>query len=100
MSDGVGSIHEKIRSFQRKYYLNIFIRGTILTLSILIGYFVLASLLEHNLWMGQWLRLVIFLAFFGIAAICVYKFLSQPLQWWIAKRGLNDEEAAKLIGNA
>jgi hypothetical protein len=100
MSDGVGRIQQKIRSFQKKYYLNLFIRGSILTLSILIGYFVLASLLEHSLWMGQWLRFLIFLTFFAVAAFCVYRFLNQPLQWWIAKRGLNEQEAARLIGNS
>jgi hypothetical protein len=98
MSDGVGRIHEKIKSFQKKYYLNIFIRGTILTFSILIGYFVLASIVEHNLWLSQWSRLLIFLTFFGVAAFCVYRFLNEPLKWWLAKRGLNEEEAAKIIG--
>jgi hypothetical protein len=100
MSDGVGRIHEKIRSFQRKYYLNIFIRGVIFTLSILIGYFLLASLLEHNLWLSQWMRLLIFLAFFGVTAFCAFKFLNKPFKWWLAKRGLNDEEAARLIGSS
>jgi hypothetical protein len=98
MNEGIGAIHNKIRAFRRKYYLNITIKGIILTASILIGYFVLASLLEHNLWMGQWMRLFIFMAFFGIAAFCVYKFLSQPLKWWIAHRGLDEQEAARIIG--
>lgn len=100
MSDGVGRIHEKIRSFQRKYYLNLFIRGAIFTLAILIGYFILASLLEHNLWLSQWMRLIIFITFFGVAGICAIKFLNQPFKWWLMKRGLNDEEAAKLIGTS
>ncbi|MEX1240382.1 MAG: DUF4175 family protein, partial [Cyclobacteriaceae bacterium] len=86
-------------SFQRKYYLNLFIRGGILTLSIIIGYFVIASVLEHNLWLSQWARLLIFLAFFGVAAFSVLKFLNQPLQWWITKRGLNEEQSARLIGS-
>ena len=98
MSDGTRRIREKIKSFQRKYYLNLFIKGTILTLSIVIGYFVIASLLEHNLWLSQWARLSIFVAFFAIAGFCVAKFLSQPLQWWIARRGLNEEQSARLIG--
>jgi hypothetical protein len=98
MSDEVGRIHEKIRSFQKKYYLNMFIRGAILTLAILIGYFLLASVLEHNLWMGQWFRLLMFITFFGVAGYCVYRFMNQPFKWWLAKRGLNDEEAARLIG--
>ena len=98
MSDGTGRIHEKIKSFQRKYYLNLFIKGAILTLSIIIGYFVIASVLEHNLWLSQWARLLIFVAFFGVSAVCIIKFLNQPLQWWIAKRGLNEEQSARLIG--
>ena len=99
MSDGTGRIHEKIKSFQRKYYLNLFIRGGILTLSIVIGYFVIASVLEHNLWLSQWARLLIFLTFFGVAGFCILRFLNQPLQWWIAKRGLNEEQSARLIGS-
>lgn len=99
MSDGTGRIHEKIKSFQRKYYLNLFIRGGILTLSIITGYFVIASLLEHNLWLSQWARLLIFITFFGVAAFSVLKFLSQPLQWWIAKRGLDEEQSARVIGS-
>ncbi|HEU5148308.1 MAG TPA: hypothetical protein VFT90_16395, partial [Chryseosolibacter sp.] len=99
MSDGTRRIHEKIKSFQRKYYLNLFIRGTILSLSIVIGYFLIASLLEHNLWLSQWARLAIFITFFGVAGVCIIKFLTQPLQWWIAKRGLNEEQSARIIGN-
>jgi hypothetical protein len=99
MSDGTGRIHEKIKSFQRKYYLNLFIKGAILTLSIIIGYLVIASVLEHNLWLSQWARLLIFITFFAVAVFCILKFLNQPLQWWIAKRGLNEEESARLIGS-
>src|SRR5687767_8893435 len=100
MSDGVENIHDKIRSFQKKYYLNIFIRGSILSLSVLIGYFVLASVIEHNLWLSPIARLLIFVTFFGVAAFCGFKFLNQPFKWWLAKRGLNDEEAARLIGKS
>lgn len=98
MSDGTRAIREKIKSFQRKYYLNLFIRGAILTISIVLGYFVTASLLEHNLWLSQWARLLIFITFFVVAGICVVRFLRQPLQWWIVRRGLNDEQSARLIG--
>lgn len=99
MSDGTGRIHEKIKSFQRKYYLNLFIRGAILTLTIVIGYFVIASVLEHNLWLSQWARLLVFITFFAVAGICIVRFLNQPLKWWIAKRGLNEEQSARLIGS-
>lgn len=100
MSDGTGRIHEKIKSFQRKYYFNLFIKGAILTLTILIGYFVIVSVVEHNLWLSKGARLLIFIAFFGVAGYCILRFLNQPLQWWIAKRGLNEEQTARLIGSA
>lgn len=100
MSEGAGRINEKIRSFKRKYYLNLFIRGTILSLSILTGYFLLASLLEYNLWLGSAARSAIFISFFGIAAFCVIRFLNEPLQWWLARRGMSDEQTARLIGTA
>jgi hypothetical protein len=97
---GGESIHKKIKAFQRKYYLNIFIRGAILTLSILAGYFVLASLLEHTLWLSPWMRLVIFLLFFAVSGYCIYKFLMAPIKWWVAHQGLTEEQTAKLIGDS
>ena len=98
MGDGVERVKEKIKSFQKRYYLNIFVRGFLLTLSILCSYFLLATLIEYNLWLSPWLRLLLFVSFFLIAAVCVYKFLKEPLQWWLAKRGLNDEQSARIIG--
>lgn len=98
MSDGTRRIREKIRSFQRKYYLNLFIRGAILTFSIVLGYLVIASLLEHTLWLSQWARFLIFLFFFGVAAFCVARFLREPLAYWLARKGLNEEDSARLIG--
>lgn len=99
MGAGVERIHEKIKSFKKKYYLNIFVRGALLSLSILISYFLIAAVLEYNLWLGAWARFLIFFAFFAIAIFCLYKFLKEPIQWWIAKRGLNEEQSAKVIGD-
>jgi hypothetical protein len=91
-------IHEKINSFKRKYYLDLFIRGTILSLTILLVYFLLAAIIEYNLWLGPWARFAAFVSFFGIASYCIVKFLKEPLQWWVVKRGLTEEESARLIG--
>lgn len=80
MSDGTGRIREKIKSFQRKYYLNLSIRGAILILSIVTGYFLVATLLEYNLWLSEWARLLILVSFFAVAGFSVIKFLSQPIR--------------------
>jgi hypothetical protein len=98
MGAGLDRIQKKIRAFNKKYYLNIFVRGTILSLSILCSYFLLAAVLEHNLWLGPVARSFIFIAFFGIAIFCIFKFLKEPLQWWLVNRGLSDEQSARVIG--
>lgn len=98
MGEGMDKIHEKIRAFQRKYYLNVFIRGALLTLTLVIAYFVLAAVLEHNLWLGPAFRLAIFISFFLLVAYCVIRFLRDPLRWWIARKGLEDEQTARMIG--
>ena len=67
MGAGLDRIHKKIKSFNKKYYLNIFVRGLILSLSILCSYFLLAAIVEHNLWLNPLARLLVFLTFFGVA---------------------------------
>src|SRR5690606_4883317 len=100
MDSGKEQVHEKIKSFNQRYYLNLFIKGLILSLSILAGYFLLAAVLEHNLWLGSWVRLLLFLSFFIIVFYCTFRFLKEPLQWWLIKKGLNEEQSAKLIGTS
>ncbi|MBK7651173.1 MAG: hypothetical protein IPJ20_11205 [Flammeovirgaceae bacterium] len=53
MGEGIKGIDEKLNSFTRRYYLNIFLRGIILSASILLAYFLIASLIEYNLWLGK-----------------------------------------------
>lgn len=98
MGEGIPHINQKVTAFKRKYYLNLFLRGSILTLSFVLGYFLLATVLEYNLWLGKGLRLFIFVSFFLVVAFCLYLFLREPLRWWLYKRGLGQEESAKMIG--
>src|SRR5690606_36548446 len=99
MDSGAERIHNKIRSFKRKYYLDMFLRGSILSLAILTVYFLIAAILEYNLWLGGWARFVTFLTFFVVAGYCMVRFLREPLGWWLANKGLSEEESARLIGN-
>ncbi len=98
MSEGINRINEKINSFKKRYYLNLLIRGTIFTLSAILVYFIIASLLEYNLWLGRSVRFLIFASFFALVGWCVFHFLKEPLAWWIYRKGLGEEESAKLIG--
>lgn len=98
MGEGNNRISEKINSFKKRYYLNLLIRGSIFTLSALLVYFIIATLLEYNLWLGRSVRFLIFASFFALIFWCVYRFLKEPLAWWIYRKGLGEEDSAKLIG--
>ena len=99
MGQEVEQIQRKIKSFKRKYYLDLSVRGLILSTLILSAYFILAALLEHNLWLEPWARFVAFVCFFAIAGYCVFRFLKEPIEWWVARRGLSEEQSARIIGN-
>jgi hypothetical protein len=98
MGEGIKGINEKLNSFTRRYYLNIFLRGIILSVSILLAYFLIVSLIEYNLWLGKAGRFLIFASFIVIVLLSIFKFLREPIAWWIYKRGLEREESARIIG--
>ena len=99
MKEGIKDIYKKIAFFKHRYYLNLFIRGAILVPAIVLGYFLIASVLEYNLWMNRQTRLLILVLFFILVAFCLFRFLLKPITWWINKKGLGEEESARIIGN-
>src|SRR6185295_4668446 len=100
MGNQVKIVEEKIASFRKKYYLNLFLRGTILSASILLAYFLFATLIEYNLWLARGIRLSLFLLFFGTVGYCLFRFLREPLLWWLSGRGIGKEQSAKIIGQS
>lgn len=99
MANGIERIQKKIDSFKRRYYLNLLVRGILFTLSILVAYFLTAAILEYVLWLGTWGRLLILVIFFGLVVYCGFKFFKDPVAYLVSKRGLNDEQGARLIGD-
>src|SRR5258706_3872364 len=99
MAEGIKNINQKISSFKRKYYLNLLTRGVILAPAFALGYFLVAVLLEYNLWLGKPARFLLFILFVGLVVFCVLYFFKKPILWWMYKKGLGEEESAKIIGN-
>ncbi len=95
----ITSVREKLTAFRRKYYLNLSIKGGLLTLSLILFYFLIASLIEYNLWLGTWARFTIFFLFFGLVAYCIFRFLKKPIAWWLYQKGLDQNDSARLIGS-
>lgn len=98
MREGIKVIDSRLNSFKKRYYLNLFIKGTILTVSLVLLYFLIVSLIEYNLWLSGWARFTILLSFFVLVGFCIYRFLKEPLSWWIYHKGLGQEESAQMIG--
>jgi len=99
MGRRVDNVSDKIISFRRKYYVNLFLRGTILSLTLLMAYYLMVALLEYNLWLGKEVRLTLFIMFFVAAIYCLYRYLRDPLLWWLSGRGIGKEESARIIGD-
>lgn len=98
MQEELKSVRENIAAFRRKYYLNLAVRGSLLTASILGGYFLLAALLEYAAWLSPSVRFLLFFLFFALSAFSIFYFLRSPLWWWLRGVGISEEEAARLIG--
>lgn len=98
MSNGLSGIDGRLAAFRRKYYLNLFIRGSLLTASLVLLYYLMAAIIEYNLWLGSWGRFLLFALFIAIVVFAIFRFLRQPLSWWIYRKGLGEEESARMIG--
>ncbi len=61
--------------------------------------FLSSHFLEYNLWLARPARFCILISFFALVAFCIFRFLWKPLSWWIYKKGLGEEESARIIGN-
>ena len=99
MEDGISLVNQKLSTFKKRYYLNLSVRGALLTFSLILFYFLIAAILEYNLWLGGWARFTIFFLFFALVIFCVVRFLREPLAWWLYHRGMGQEESAKIIGS-
>lgn len=98
MGVGIENIRKNIQSYKKRYYLNIFIKGGLLSAAILISYFLVAAIMEYVLWLSPWARVLIFANFFILTIYCIVRFLKDPLRFWFARKGLTEEESAVLIG--
>ncbi|QOI96775.1 MAG: hypothetical protein HRU69_04385 [Flammeovirgaceae bacterium] len=94
----IDQIEEKINTFRKKYYINLLVRGLILTLTVLLAYFILAALFEFAFWLNGSLRFFILLSFFVLAGYCFWRFLSQAVLFLFSGKGIDNEQSARLIG--
>src|SRR6056297_40554 len=90
---------EKLDRFIRKYYLNQMIRGGLLWIGLVLGLFVLFSVLEAQFWFDSSTRQVLFYSFIALAVASFGFWLGSPIaKYFQLGQQISHDQAAQIIG--
>ncbi len=93
-------IQQKLEQFIKKYYTNELIKGSILFFATGLLYFLITLLVEYFLWLNPLGRRILFISFIAVEIALFVRFIAFPLaKLFKLKKGINYEEASKIIGN-
>jgi len=93
-------IQAKLQNFIRKYYVNELIKGLLLFFSIGLLYFIFTLFIEYFLWLKPTARTLLFLLFILVeTSLFVFYILIPIFKIWGLKKGINEMDASKIIGN-
>jgi len=94
------TIQSKLEKFIKKFYTNELLKGIILFFAIGVLYFIITLLIEYFLWLSPTARTILFWLFIAVELALFTKFIIFPLsQLFNLRKGINYEDASKLIGN-
>lgn len=94
------NIHEKLKSFLKRFYTNEIIKGGIFFVLFGLLYFFLTLFIEYFFWLEPQLRTFLFWSFIFIELLLLFRFVVVPIFKLVGlKSGLTDEQASKIIGD-
>ncbi len=100
MQSNFNNIEAKLEAFVRRFYINELLKGAILFFALGLLYFLLTIFIEHILWLSTMARTVLFWLFVAVELGLLVKFIFIPLaKLFKLQRGINHEQASKIIGN-
>ena len=99
MSKNYQLLIKKIEVFIRKYYKNQLIKGFLLSIALIVSFFLLVVAIEYNLHLSKGFRLFLFYSYIISGLLIVVFYILRPLAGLLrlGKR-LTNTEAAKIIG--
>jgi hypothetical protein len=93
-------IINKLKQFIKKYYTNQIIKGGILSLFILLLFFIFISLLEFYMNFDVGLRTILFWSYLIINSLIIIRFILLPLlKLFNIRKGITYKDAAKILGH-
>jgi hypothetical protein len=89
----------KLDTFIRKYYLNKLLRGVLLFLGLLFGFYLFISLFEYQLYFSSFVRKTLLVLFAGTILTTLFYWIIKPLFHYLRiGKQLTYEQAATIIG--
>jgi len=99
MANNYNILIKKIDAFIRKYYTDMLIRGILISLSIILSFFLLIDFLEHFFHLSVLFRTILFFFFLGFNTIVLIFWIIIPLAKLISfGKRISHEQAANIIG--
>ena len=77
---------QKLDAFIRKFYLNKLLRGTLLFVGLLFGFFLFISLFEYQLYLSSAVRKFLLFGFIATSATALVFLVAQPLVHFLKLR--------------
>ena len=98
MTEWPDRIEQRLIPYKKKYYLDLLVRGALLTGGLLISWFLIAVFSEYLFWLSRGVRFFLLFSFIGSATFCFVYFLARPVRWFVLRKGMSSDEAARKIG--
>ena len=100
MSTAFDILITKLNKFIRKYYKNLIIKGTMLSLGLIVMLFIVVNVFEYFSWSDTITRTIIFYLFvISVLFILIYYVIIPALKLIKLGSVISHEEAAKIIGD-
>jgi hypothetical protein len=100
MKDNYQILIERLDDFTRKYYVNQIIRGALYSVGLVLGLFLLFSLLESQIYFGRNVRKLMFWSFLGLSVWATISWMLVPaLHYFRLGKVISREKAAEIIGS-
>lgn len=92
-------IFEQLNEFKKKYYVNLLLKGLLLSVAIIVSVFIIINFAEYFGRFSRLIRGLLLFSFVAAAAAVVFAFVIRPIFYLLKiNQPLSDVEAAKEIG--
>ena len=99
MSDQEKIIYSRLKKYKRRYFINLAIRGSLISLTFILSLFLIVNTLEYSMRFSTWIRGLLLLVLVITTLYFLIRYVFAPLYKLLkSDDSMNDEVAAKNVG--